>query len=130
MNKKEFKAFNPAVEKFADLLTKRGVKFEREYAFKKFYAEPILIKFKRNRYRFDLAIPDKKIAFEIDGGLHVKGGGAHNSPVGYKKDRRRDIVAMVYGWTVYRIPSDWLTEKTGQAYLDLLDMLDEIFKGE
>ena len=130
MNKKELKAFNPAVELFADLLTKRGVNFEREYRFKKFHVKNVLVRLKKNPYRFDFAIPDKKIAFEINGGLHVKGGGAHNSPEGYKRDRRRDIVAMVYGWSVYRIPSDWLTDKKGQPYLDLLDMLDEIFKEE
>ena len=128
MNKKELKAFDPALEQFASLLTKHGVKFEREYPFKKFYVEHVLVKLKRNKYRFDLAIPDRKMAFEIDGGLYIKGGGAHNSATGYKKDRRRDIVAMVYGWKVYRIPRDWLTDKKGQPYLDLLEMLGEIFK--
>jgi len=128
LNKKELKAFNTAVEHFADLLTKRGIKFEREYRFKKFYVEHVLVRLKRNPYRFDLAIPEKKIAFELDGGLRVKGGGKHNSPEGYKKDRRRDIIAMVYGWKVYRIPNEWLTDEKREAYLDLLDMLDEIFK--
>ncbi len=128
MNKKQLKALNPAVEHFANLLTKRGVKFEREYDFRKFYVDHVLVKFKRNKYRFDIAIPEKKIAFELDGGLRVKGGGKHNRPEGYKEDRRRDIIAMVYGWKVYRIPNEWLNDEDRREYLDLLDMLDEIFK--
>lgn len=58
-------------------------------------------KFLENRkFRFDFAIPSKKIAIEIEGG--VFSGGRHTRGVGYINDMEKYNLAAVNGWAVLR----------------------------
>ena len=55
------------------------------------------------KWRFDFAIPDKKIALEIEGGIWTEG--RHNRPVGYTNDCEKYNVATMLGWRVFRFTS-------------------------
>lgn len=75
-------------------------------------------KFLPNRkWRFDFAILDKKIAFEVDGGIYptkeqlkrgASMGGSHARPQGILNDKEKDWLAKMEGWEVYRVPSQWM----------------------
>ena len=52
------------------------------------------------RWRFDFAIPELKIAIEIEGGLWVQG--RHNRAAGYIKDMEKYNAAGKLGWLVLR----------------------------
>lgn len=66
------------------------IKFEREYAF-----HP------SRRWRFDFAIPDRKLAIEIEG-LMWGEVGRHQRPEGYMSDCRKYNEAQLLGWVVLR----------------------------
>lgn len=67
----------------------------------------------KRRWRFDYAIPGKKIAFEIEGGLWKYG--RHNRPQGYIRDLEKYNWATALGWRVFRLtPEEW---KRGDAVL-------------
>lgn len=56
------------------------------------------------KWRFDFAIPDLKIAIEIDGGLFIYG--RHNHAVSMIKDYEKFNSAAALGWVVLKfIPS-------------------------
>ena len=76
---------------------------------------------KGRRWAFDFAIPEKKIGFEVDGGIYsetkykdrkgndkIHRGGRHCDPQGYQRDCMKYIHAQREGWRVVRIPSPWL----------------------
>ena len=73
---------------------------EREYRF-----HPV------RRWRFDLAYPEKKIAFEIEGGTWT--GGRHVRPDGFEKDCEKYNEATRLGWKVYRFTSGMI--QSGEA---------------
>lgn len=52
------------------------------------------------RWRFDYAIPDLKIAIEIDGGVWVNG--RHNRPAGFLGDMEKFNAAASLGWLVLK----------------------------
>lgn len=54
------------------------------------------------RWRFDYAILEYKIAIEKDGGVWMKGGGAHSRPQNILRDMEKLTQASVLGWTVIR----------------------------
>ena len=56
------------------------------------------------RWRFDYAIPAKKVAVEVDGGVWV--GGRHINPAGYINDMEKLNTAASMGWLVLRITTD------------------------
>lgn len=59
-------------------------------------------RFDANRkWRFDWAIPDKKIAVEFEGGVFEKKGG-HTTAKGYTKDTEKYNRAAQLGWIVLR----------------------------
>ncbi len=62
------------------------------------------------RFRLDFAYPDQKIAIEYDGWEW------HSSRSAFDRDRRRDRMLQLAGWTVLRI-----TSQTSDS--DLLDTL-------
>ena len=74
--------------------TDLGVECVKEY---KFYPE--------RRWRFDYAIPEHKIALEVEGGVWTQG--RHTRPQGFLGDIEKYNTATLMGWRVFRTtPTD------------------------
>lgn len=58
------------------------------------------------RWRFDYAIPEHKIALEVEGGVWT--GGRHTSPKGFLGDIDKYNTATLMGWRVFRTTPDEL----------------------
>lgn len=56
----------------------------------------------KRKWRFDFAIPEKKIAIEIDGGVWIEGGGRHNRASGFLGDLKKFNAAAELGWRVLK----------------------------
>ena len=56
------------------------------------------------KWRFDYALPDLKIAIEVDGGVFT--GGRHSGGVGQVKDMEKCNHAASLGWLVFHIIPD------------------------
>jgi len=56
------------------------------------------------RWRFDLAYPSYKIAFEYEGGIFA--GGRHSRGRGFANDIEKYNTAGLMGWRVFRIHGD------------------------
>lgn len=52
------------------------------------------------KWRFDFAIPESKLAIEIEGGVWITG--RHNRASGYLKDMEKYNTATVLGWRILR----------------------------
>lgn len=62
-------------------------------------------------WRFDFAIPARRVAIEVEGGAF--NGGRHIRPEGYLRDMEKYNEAAVSGWCVIRVlPSELLMLKT------------------
>ena len=62
-------------------------------------------------WRFDFAIPSRRVAIEVEGGAY--NGGRHIRPDGYLRDMEKYNEAAVCGWCVIRVlPTELLTFKT------------------
>ena len=75
-------------------LEQSGLKFEKEY----FFAKPRL-------YRFDFAIPHRKIYIEYEGLVAPGRMGGHQSTAGYTDNTNKYNLAATLGWTGYRYTS-------------------------
>jgi len=75
------------------------------------------------RWRFDGAYPDKKIAFEIEGGVYQRG--RHTRASGFIGDCEKYNEAARLGWRVFRFPSPWITDKEKTAIAYLMMVLEE-----
>ena len=63
------------------------------------------------KWRFDFAIPEHKIALEVEGGVWT--GGRHTSSTGFLKDMEKYNTATLMGWKVLRTtPDDLYKSKT------------------
>jgi very-short-patch-repair endonuclease len=62
----------------------------------------------KRRWRFDLAIPELKVAIEIEGGIWT--GGRHTRGTGYQKDMEKYNAAQMLGWKVFRYTPQQLDE--------------------
>lgn len=69
------------------------------------------------KWRFDYAIPEHKIALEVEGGVWT--GGRHTSPKGFLNDIEKYNTATLMGWRVFRTTPD---ELHTNATLKLLRM--------
>ena len=56
-------------------------------------------------WRFDFAWTRWKLAFEIEG---APGHGRHTTAKGFTGDCEKYAEATLLGWTVYRVPGDWV----------------------
>lgn len=56
------------------------------------------------KWRFDYAIPEHKIAIEIDGGVWTQG--RHTRPQGYINDMEKFNAAAAMGWLVLKFTPD------------------------
>jgi len=61
---------------------------------------------KKRKWRFDFAIPELKIAIEIDGGVWTQG--RHNRGSGYVKDLQKFNAAAAMGWLILKFTPDQL----------------------
>lgn len=62
-------------------------------------------------WRFDFAIPEAKVAIEVEGGLH--NGGRHFRPEGILRDLEKYNEAAACGWRLIRTtPGELLTVRT------------------
>ena len=66
-------------------------------------------------WRFDYAIPEHKIAVEVEGGVWTQG--RHTRPRGFLGDMDKYNTATALGWRVLRVTPDTLTTR---ATLDLI----------
>ena len=72
------------------VLKSRKIPFVTEYKF-----------MEERKFRFDVAIPEKKIAIEYEG-LNVGAKSRHTTNVGYSGDCLKYNLAIVNGWKVLR----------------------------
>lgn len=61
----------------------------------------------KRRWRFDAAIPSKKIGIEINGGIWVKSG--HSSGTGLTRDAEKLNEAVFEGWRVFVLVGSHIT---------------------
>lgn len=74
------------------------------------------------RWRFDYAIPEHKIALEVEGGVWTQG--RHTRPQGFLGDIEKYNTATLMGWRVFRTtPDDLYTGAT-------LKMLKQAISGQ
>lgn len=99
--KKVGKRTNSRGDVFTFLLHQRlGIECVREYRF-----HPT------RQWRFDYAIPDLRIAIEIDGGIWING--RHNRASGYLGDMEKFNTAATLGWVVLKFtPQEQYSQKT------------------
>lgn len=94
-----------------------GIQCEREY---RFAAEHVghekgmrtrLNEHDLKDWRFDFALPDKKIAIEVEGGTWINGG--HVRGKYYEDNCNKYNAAQILGWQVLRFTGDQV--KSGRA---------------
>lgn len=61
-------------------------------------------------YRLDFALPDKKIAFEMDGYTYHGKEREH-----FNRDRRRDLDLKLAGWEIHRFDGDMIRDNVGHV---------------
>lgn len=75
-------------------------------------------------WRFDYAIPSKRIAFEYEG-IYGKGKSRHTTVKGYRNDCEKYNEAALYGWTVLRFTNDMLKDGTA---IDAIERVLDIYR--
>jgi len=73
------------------------------------------------RWRFDYAWPDYRVALELEGGAWVRG--RHTRGKGFLNDCEKYNSAVMLGWKLVRIPTDWVG--TGYIVEVLQELLDK-----
>lgn len=58
------------------------------------------------KFRFDNAIKEIMVAVEFEGGIWLKGGGAHSRPVNIERDIAKYNLAQSLGWKIIRVHSN------------------------
>lgn len=81
-----------------------GAPLEQEYRF-----HP------RRKWRLDFALPERKIAIELNGGVWVRG--RHNRPAGYLADREKINAATALGWRVFELGTGQVTPENVEAII-------------
>ena len=71
------------------------------------------------KWKFDFAWPAYMLAVEVEGGIWVRG--RHTRGAGFLKDCVKYNEAAILGWTVLRMPVDFI--KSGEA----VDFLERAF---
>ena len=114
---------------------KQGKKVHRQLALLRFYLRALNLEFVEEykfhptrRWRFDLAVPELKLALEYQG--HGTTGktehiGGHASIVGLTQDCEKDFAAVMEGWRVLKFTALHFTPKK-RAVLKLTHPLDAI----
>ena len=81
---------------------------EREYRF-----HPV------RRWRFDFALPERRLAVEVEGGTWT--GGRHTRGSGFEKDCEKYNQAVLLGWRVLRFTPGAI--KSGEALTTIEQVL-------
>jgi len=68
------------------------------------------------RWKFDFAWPDRMIAVEVEGGAWIQG--RHTRGQGFLNDCEKYNEAVCLGWSMIRIPTDWVGTGAIANYLD------------
>ena len=55
---------------------------------------------KGRRFRYDLTCQEYLVTVEVQGGIWIRGGGAHNRPLGYMRDAEKSRLAQQLGYIV------------------------------
>jgi very-short-patch-repair endonuclease len=71
------------------------------------------------RWRFDYALPEQRIAIEVDGAAFTRG--RHTRGVGFLNDLEKFNAAAILGWSVLRYPPD----RVHVALDDVLALLNQ-----
>lgn len=94
-----------------------GITCEREYRF-----------IKDRRFRFDVALPDHRIAIEFEGGVFTSG--RHTRGKGYVNDSKKYNLATMHGWKLLRYTTDITRELNWEFKVaDEIKQLIEKIKG-
>lgn len=63
----------------------------------------------QRKWRADFAHLDSRTLIEIEGGIHVAGGGRHNRAAGFIADAEKYCEAFLAGWNVVRLTKAQIT---------------------
>lgn len=75
------------------------------------------------KWRFDYALPELKIAIEIDGGVFT--GGRHSGGIGQKKDMEKMNAAVLTGWRVlHYTPDEKFISNTIEQIKELINFVE------
>ena len=99
----------------AECLEKEGYRVVREHAFHE-----------NRNYKFDVAIPDLKIAIEYEGGIYS--GGRHVRGKGFAEDCRKYNAALIRGWKVLRYSTD--TKMKSNWLKVIINDIKELLRGK
>jgi hypothetical protein len=69
------------------------------------------------RWRFDFAWIPQKVAVEIEGGIWMKGRGAHSRPSNVLRDMEKQNEAGKLGWRIFRFTPTEYNKGIVQAFL-------------
>lgn len=96
-----------AKTKIEFILKSLGVKYVKEHRFHD-----------KRKYRFDFAIPEKKIGIEYEG-VFSTDKSRHTTVTGYTNDSSKYNLAVVCGWRVLR----YTAKNVGEFYDDIKALL-------
>ena len=74
------------------------------------------------QYRADFAIPNLKLAIEVDGAKW------HNDPVSMARDKKRDAEIALYGWTVLRFGEKEVKDKIDDVRYTISTVVNDLWK--
>ena len=113
------------------ILNAARVQYETQYKF-----------LEDRKFKFDFAIPSRKIAIEIQGGQwksqtvickkcksknSIRTGGAHNLPAAVQKNYEKLNLAQLNGWIVLQYGTDIIKKEPFKIIYDL-EILNVIYK--
>jgi hypothetical protein len=99
------KRFNPANVLLGKHLEQLGLAYEREVRF-----HPL------RKWRWDITLPEHRIAIEIQGGFY-RGVGGHNSINGMQRDMDKLNAGVMLGWRVLHFSSADVLRGRAKAFL-------------
>ena len=71
------------------------------------------------KWRFDYAIPEHKVALEVEGGIWTKG--RHTRPQGFLGDIEKYNAGTLLGWRIFRVtPDELYSNKTFNLLKDAI----------
>lgn len=70
--------------------------------------------FPPRKWRFDFVYRQPAFIFEVEGGIWMRGGGAHSRPANIERDIEKYNTATLAGFAIYRLTPDMIRD--GRAY--------------